>query len=450
MSETIFALSSGHPPSGIAIVRVSGNRAGSVLVTLNGGAVDSILPQPRQVVRRRLFRPGDPSDILDEALVVWMPGPATFTGEDCLELHLHGGRAVVSAILDAVGSLPQLRMAEPGEFSRRAYENGKLDLSKAEGLADLIAAETEAQRRQALRQLGGSLGQQCLNWKDELKSALAHMEATIDFSDEELPDSLDEGARTRITAILTQIQGSLDDAHRGERVRDGLRVVIMGPPNAGKSSLLNLLAGRDAAIVSEQAGTTRDVIEVHMEIGGFSVALSDTAGLRDSDDAVEQEGVRRAHLEAEGADFRIVVFDGKAWPAYDVLSTGWLGDDAIGVVNKIDLMPEAESANCRIGEFLLTGISVQDGDGIQGLLDELEGKIATRWGQTEGAIITRARHREALIECESHLRRTLSAAGSEFWAEDLRLSMRSLGRIVGQVDVESVLDVIFSEFCIGK
>jgi tRNA modification GTPase len=446
-SPTIFALSSGHPPSGIAVVRVSGDRAGAVI----GALCDGDPPKARLMARRRLCRPGNPSDVLDDALVVWMPGPNTFTGEDCAEFHVHGGRAVVAAVLDALGSISGLRMAQPGEFSRRAYENGKLDLSEAEGLADLIAAETEAQRRQALRQLDGSLGEQCLNWQNELKGALAHMEATIDFSDEDLPDSLDTGARDRIEGVLRQVQKSLDDANRGERLRDGLRVAIVGPPNAGKSSLLNLLAGREAAIVSEHAGTTRDIIEVHMEIGGYSVALSDTAGLRDSadtTDAIEQEGVRRAHAQAENADFRIVVFDGVTWPTHDPLSAAWLGDDALGVVNKTDILDQP--ADFQLNEIALAGISVHTGEGVDALLGGLEEKIAARWGQAEGAIITRARHREALSNCADHLDRTLKASGSELWAEDLRLAMRALGRVVGQVGVEDVLDVIFSEFCIGK
>ena len=447
MSATIFALSSGHPPSGIAVIRVSGDQAGAALRALT--VPD--LPKARFVSRQQLHRPGGPgdaSDVLDDALVIWMPGPTTFTGEDCAEFHVHGGRAVVAAVLAALGTVPGLRLAQPGEFSRRAYENGKLDLSEAEGLADLIAAETEAQRRQAMRQLDGSLGQQCLGWQDQLKSALAHMEATIDFSDEELPDSLDGGARDQIASVLAQIRQSLDDANRGERLRDGLRVAIVGPPNAGKSSLLNRLAGREAAIVSEHAGTTRDVIEVHLEMGGYSVALSDTAGLRDSDDSIEQEGVRRAESQAEDADFRIVVLDGGDWPRVDALTTKWLDQDAIGVVNKTDLMDQP--TDLQLNGSILAGISVQSGEGVEDLIDQLEGKIAARWGQAEGAIITRARHREALTECSDHLQRTLGAAGSELWAEDLRLSMRALGRVVGQVGVEDVLDVIFSEFCIGK
>ncbi|MBT4040744.1 MAG: tRNA uridine-5-carboxymethylaminomethyl(34) synthesis GTPase MnmE [Rhodospirillales bacterium] len=448
MSTTIFALSSGPPPSGIAVIRVSGDQAGAALRALT--VPD--LPKARFVSRQQLHRPdaasGDTSDALDDALVIWMPGPATFTGEDCAEFHVHGGRAVVAAVLAALGTVPGLRLAHPGEFSRRAYENGKLDLSEAEGLADLIAAETEAQRRQAMRQLDGSLGQQCLSWQGQLKSALAHMEATIDFSDEELPDSLDGGARDQIAGVLDQVRQSLDDANRGERLRHGLRVAIVGPPNAGKSSLLNRLAGREAAIVSEHAGTTRDVIEVHLEMGGYSVALSDTAGLRDSDDSIEQEGVRRAESQAEEADFRIVVLDGGDWPHVDPLATKWLDQDAIGVVNKTDLLDR--DADLQLNGLVLTGISVQSGEGVEGLIDQLEDKIAARWGQAEGAIITRARHREALTECAEHLQRTLGAAGSELWAEDLRLSMRALGRVVGQVGVEDVLDVIFSEFCIGK
>jgi len=448
---TIFAVSSGQPPVGVCIIRVSGPQAGLAIEQLTGAGA----PTPRKMVRRRVHAPNQPDALIDDALMVWFPAPASFTGEDCVEFHVHGGRAVVAAVLAALSSLSGFALAEPGAFSRRAFENGKLDLSEAEGLADLIAAETEAQRKQALRQLEGRLGSLCLAWQHRLKSARAHMEATIDFSDEELPDSLDEGARGELGDVLAEIIRHLDDGGRGELVRDGVRIAILGPPNAGKSSLLNYLAARDAAIVSEQAGTTRDVIEVHLDLGGYPAIVADTAGLRDSDDVVEQEGVRRAMNKAEAADIRLVIFDGAHWPNTDPMSApmtaAMVEQGAIGIVNKIDLIGTAGAPE----DFMLEGkrlygISVKTGDGIDTFLSDLTQNIASRVSGGDNAVVTRARHREALRACCDHLQRCLSATGSEFWAEDLRLAMRALGRVVGQVGVEDVLDIIFSEFCIGK
>lgn len=406
-------------------------------------------PAPRRMVRCRVHKPDDPEAVIDDALAVWFPGPQSSTGEDCVEFHVHGGRAVASAMLAALGDMDGLALAEPGAFSKRAFENGKLDLSAAEGLADLIAAETEAQRVQALRQLEGGLGAKCLDWQSRLKAALAHMEATIDFSDEELPDTLDDGARGELAAVRDEIAAHLDDKGRGERIRDGIHIAIVGPPNAGKSSLLNCLAARDAAIVSEHAGTTRDVIEVHLDLGGYAATVADTAGLRASDDAIEREGVRRALDRAEQADIRIVVLDGAQWPETDAIVSDLIDDDTLGVVNKTDLIDEDARPLTSNGTQLL-GISVETGEGIDGLLSVLGGMIKQRCGGGEAAVVTRARHREALNGCRDSLERALSVIGAELWAEDLRLAMRELGRVVGQVGVEDVLDIIFSEFCIGK
>jgi len=436
---TIYAVSSGQPPAGVCVIRISGPQAGTALTQLTGRAT----PPPRHLARRAIHAPEAPEELIDEALAAWFPGPASFTGEDCAELHVHGGRAVVAAVLAALSSLPGFSLAEPGAFSKRAFENGKLDLSAAEGRADLIAAETEAQRKQALRQLEGSLGSLCLDWQDRLKAALAYMEATIDFSEEELPDTLDDGARETLGAVGSEIARHLDDGGRGELIRDGVRIAIVGPPNAGKSSLLNCLAARDAAIVSEQAGTTRDVIEVHLDLGGFPVIVADTAGLRHSDDTVEQEGVRRAVDRAQTADIRLVVFDGARWPQMDPMATALLDDDGLGIVNKTDLI------DGPVGEPLC-GVSVKTGEGIDPFLARLESKVAARFAGGETVVVTRARHRQALQSSCEHLQRALSAKGAEFWAEDLRLAMRALGQVVGQVGVEDVLDIIFSEFCIGK
>ncbi len=446
-NETIYALSSGLPPAGVAVIRVSGPQAGEALRALTDR---DELPEPRKLSRYRFSRPDGASDIIDEAMAAWFPGPSSFTGEDCVELHTHGGRAVVMAVLDALQGMAGLRMAEPGEFTRRAFDNAKLDLSEAEGLADLIAAETEAQRCQAVRQMEGELGALCLDWRSRLINALAHMEATIDFSDEDLPDILDDNARDAIVSVRTDIMRSLDDGRRGERIRDGIRVAIVGPPNAGKSSLLNLLARRDAAIVSEHAGTTRDIIEVHMDIAGYPVVVSDTAGLRESGDVVEQEGIRRARKAAEGADVRVVMFDGKSWPQIDDISADIMsaGDSTIGLLNKTDAMSGA--GPYQLCNTTLLGISVKTGEGIEGLMQTLETMLAEQYGTFSGSVVTRARHREAFTACAAHLARALEVQGAELWAEDLRLAMRELGRVVGQVGVEDLLDVIFSEFCIGK
>lgn len=454
MSDTIYALSSGFLPSGIAVVRISGDRATDAVSALCPAG----LPAPRMLMRRTLVSPGDGRTVLDEGMVVWMPEPATVSGEDYAELHLHGGRAVVAAVLDALGGVRGCRMAEAGEFSRRAFDNGKLDLSAAEGLADLIASETEAQRRQALRQLGGHLSRQCRVWQDALTGALAHMEATIDFSDDELPDDLDDSARATIERVHGEVAACLNDTQAGERIREGIRIAIVGPPNAGKSSLLNALAGRNAVITSEQAGTTRDVIEVNMEIGGYAVVLSDTAGLRDSDDAVEREGVRRAREAAAQADLRLVVIDGLAWPDHDAASLAWLDEKGIGVISKADIVAAPVGGAAQAGRTVngqaLMPVSATTGAGLAALLDRLHREIANRWGDgtgdSEAVVITRVRHREAMEACREHLARTLTARGSELWAEDLRLALRALGRIVGHVGVEDILDVIFGEFCIGK
>ena len=441
---TIFALSSGHPPAGLAVIRVSGDRASEAIESLCG----KLPGEPRKLIRGILQFPGTPDQKIDDGLWVWFPGPKSFTGEDCVEFHIHGGRAVIAAMLDALGSMSDFRMAEPGEFTRRAFDNGKLDLSEAEGLSDLIAARTEAQRKQALRQLEGRLGHLCGQWRDQLKSALAHMEATIDFSDEDLPDTLDAGARENLENIRNDINNALSDSGRGESIRDGISVAIIGPPNAGKSSLLNTLAQRDAAIVSHQPGTTRDVIEVQLDLGGFPVILSDTAGLRVTEDAIEQEGVRRAQNTAEGADLTLVMFDGETWPDYDPSLIDYLGADSMALINKVDLLKQ--SHRFTINEVDLLPISVKTGAGLETFMRALQVSLDERFGVREDAIITRHRHRENLTNCEQYLTRCLSASGSELWAEDLRLAMRELGRVVGQVGVEDLLDVIFSEFCIGK
>jgi tRNA modification GTPase len=400
------------------------------------------LPPPRVAQRQRLVDP-DSSDTLDDGIVLWFPASRSPTGEDVAELHLHGSRAVLAAVMQALTRLG-LRLAEPGEFTRRAFLNGKLDLLQAEAVADLAAAETEAQRRQALRQLGGELGDIYRSWRDRLTRILAHLEAAIDFPDEDLPREIEDRVLAETEGLAAEIEHHLADGHRGERLRDGIDVAIIGPPNAGKSSLLNRIARRDAAITSPVAGTTRDVIEVAIDLGGYLVVLADTAGLRETGDAIEREGNRRAIRRAEQSEVRLFVFD-VAHPAEAAGAAGWPGANTILVANKIDLVP---SIGIDLPGSVLP-ISALTGEGIDKLLAVLGERVAQTYC-VEAPLLTRARHRQALEEAAASLRRSFSAIFPELRAEDLRFALRCLGRIIGVVDVEDLLDVIFRDFCIGK
>ena len=386
--------------------------------------------------------------------MLWFPAPASFTGEDVAEFHVHGGPAVVARLLDALGEVPDLRPAAAGEFTRRAFDNGKLDLTQVEGLADLINAETESQRRQALRQMEGALGRLYEDWRERLIGALAHIEAEIDFPDENLPTGISEVATHNILSLYSELLLHLDDRRRGERLRDGLHIAIVGPPNVGKSSLLNLLAQRDAAIVSTTAGTTRDVIEVHLDIAGYPVIVADTAGLREDAEAIEGEGVRRARARAAAADLTLALFDAACWPRLDDATLRLVDANCIAVVNKIDLRPLDPGATIAGRPAL--AVSVTAGTGIAALLAAVEDAVKQRLGGVAAVpALTRARHREALASCAGALERLLDRARSaapaaELIAEDARLAARALGRITGRVDVEDVLDVVFADFCIGK
>ena len=449
-SATIFALASGGGRAGVAVVRVSGTQAGAVLAGLMGAEGKASETLPRHAVFSRLVDPTS-GDGLDNGLVIWFPGPASFTGEDVAEFHVHGGAAVISGILNALSRMDGLRTAEPGEFTRRAFENGKMDLTAAEGLADLVEAETEAQRKQALRQLEGGLGRVYQSWRERLLSALAHSEAAIDFSDEDLPEDIAATAREEIAGLEHEIADHLADKRRGERLRDGLMIAIIGPPNAGKSSLLNLLSQRDAAIVSETAGTTRDVIEVHLDLGGYPVTLADTAGLRDDGgDAVEMEGIRRARRKAEDADLRLAVFDGQHWPVPDPSTAALVDADTLAAINKCDLGDL--QAPLEINGQAALAVSALTGDGIDDLLSAVAKRVAGMMDAGGSPALTRARHREALQDCREALGRYLKGPemSPELAAEDLRLAARALGRITGRVDVDDILDVIFRDFCIGK
>ncbi|MBL8709211.1 MAG: tRNA uridine-5-carboxymethylaminomethyl(34) synthesis GTPase MnmE [Rhodospirillaceae bacterium] len=440
-ADTIFALATPAGRSGIAVFRLSGPRCGEVLESLTKRA----FPAPRMAARRRLYdADGVP---LDDALVVYFKGPASFTGEDVVELHVHGGPAIIAAVAKALGDR-ELRLAEAGEFTRRAFDHGKLDLVEIEGLADLIAAETEAQRRQALRQAEGALSTLYEDWRGALISALARIEAAIDFPDEDLPGGLMELVDETMRALAEGIEQHLADGHRGEMLREGLSVAILGAPNVGKSSLLNRLAGREAAIVSARAGTTRDIIEVKLDLAGYPVLVADTAGLRQSEDEIEQEGVRRALKRAEYADLRLIVFDGATWPDFDPDVAAQIDAEAIVVLNKAELAKGADRAEIA-GRSLLP-VSALTGLGIEDLVAALTAKAAAALSPGAQPALTRMRHRAALERCLGALNRGLGAPVVELKAEDLRLAVQALGRITGRVEVDDVLDLIFREFCIGK
>ena len=441
--ETIFALSSGGARAAIAVVRVSGPAAGEALARIGGAP----LPEARRAALRR-FRQPETGEAIDRGLALWLPAPGSATGEDMAEFHVHGGHAVLAALSRALAGVPGLRPAEPGEFTRRAFEAGRLDLTEAEGIADLVAAETEAQRRQALVQMEGGLHRLYDGWRERLMALRANVEAAIDFSDQELGGDPMAAAAPGLAALAREIAAHLDDARRGERLRDGFCIAIVGAPNAGKSSLLNRLAGRDAAIVSTRAGTTRDVVEVRLDLGGWPVTLADTAGLRESGDEIESEGVRRALARAASADLSLVVFDAARWPEADPQSVALLGAGALAVLNKTDLL--AGPAPSAIADHPARGVSCLTGAGIDGLLEALAGEIARRYPAGGAPAMTRARHRAAVMECRDALVRAMDGPADERLAEELRLAARALGRITGRIDVEAVLDLVFRDFCIGK
>lgn len=453
--DTIFALSSGRPPAAIAVIRVSGPNARAALEQLAGR-----VPEPRKAGLARVRDPQS-GEMIDEALALWFPGPNSETGEDTVELQLHGGRAVIAATLAALGGIEGFRPAEAGEFTRRAFENGRLDLTAVEGLADLIGAETEAQRRQAYRQMKGLLGQRAETWRTRLIEALALVEARIDFSDEaDVPEDLMGPALKIARELRDEMATALAEAGRGERLREGLVVAIAGPPNAGKSTLLNRIAKREAAIVSPVAGTTRDVIEVHLDLDGYPVTLMDTAGIRDSDDPVEQEGVRRARDRVSEADLVLWVEDAQARSRTTDIGasrTDVSKDAATWLVrNKIDLLaPNIKSEqNNELKEHTIAiyNISATTGLGLAGLLADLA-EFAKSYFGSESALLTRERHQNALKTAEVSLARALAEGRSgreDIVAEELRSAALQLGRLTGRVDVEDVLDVIFRDFCIGK
>lgn len=448
---TIVALASGAGRAGVAVIRLSGPQAGAVLEALTASA----LPQPRVSTLVRLRNPTSGEE-LDQGLALWFPGPASFTGEDVAELHVHGGPAVIEAVVGAclaAGARP----AEPGEFTRRAFENGRLDLAQAEGLADLVEAETEGQRRQALRQSKGALSAVYEGWRARLIEAAALIEAEIDFPDEGLPGALAQRAEPILSSLVAEMGSHLDDSHRGERIRDGYRIAIIGAPNAGKSSLLNALARREAAIVSEIPGTTRDVIEVRLVLGGFPVWVADTAGLREAADAVEAEGVRRALARAEEADLRLGLVDGQSEASEAVAMLDRLRPGDLLVSTKRDIphgaaFYEAFMAYEDAGLDYPAWVSAKTGEGISELEAAITARVIEALSHEEAPALTRARHRRLVEQAKAALGRAIPAlaAGPELAAEEIRVAVTALGRLTGRIDVEDLLDEIFSSFCIGK
>lgn len=448
MRDTIFALATAPGRAAVAVVRLSGPGAGEALAALAGAR-----PPPREARLRRLTTPDGVA--IDEALVLWLPGSGSYTGEDSAELHLHGGQAVVEAALAALAALG-LRPAEPGEFTRRAFENGRLDLTQAEAVADLVDAETEAQRRQALEQLGGALGRRHEAWRAELVEALGVLEAAIDFPDEDLPANVASRARPPLERLVTALDAALADADRGERVRTGMRIALIGAPNAGKSRLFNALVGRDAAIVTGTPGTTRDVIEAPLVLGGYKAVLADMAGLRPASASIEAEGVRRARAWAEDAALRIWVVDASAragaWREAEALVRA--GD--VLALNKTDRRPGADRAaaleRAAAAGLETMEVSALTGEGVERLSGRLAARAAEAASGGEFPAATNARHRALLAEARDHLGRALAVLddGAELAAEDARLAARALARVTGRIDPEDVLGHIFASFCIGK
>jgi tRNA modification GTPase len=445
--QTIFALATPPGRSGVAVVRVSGPQAWASFAALRGKRAGQEIA-PRQAGLFKLSHPVS-RETIDQALVIAFAAPASFTGEDVVEYHLHGSPAVVQSMLSALQVIAGHRMAEPGEFTRRAFENGKIDLTAAEAIADLIDAQTQAQKIQALAQMEGALSKLYHRWAAELTRALAHLEADIEFPDEDLPEGVNPQVLESVQAMIAEIAAHLDDNRRGERLRDGIQVAVIGAPNAGKSSLVNALAQRDVAIVSNLPGTTRDVIEVHLEIDGYPVILADTAGLRpeqladSGQDAIESEGIRRALQRAASADIRILLFDGTL-ESPDPHTLGLIDEGALIVVNKSDQTRRLQGLEGAIN------VSAETGKGLMELINALSQRVEGLIGRQETPSLTRARHRAALEACTESLRRSCKAPLPELMAEDIRLAVRDLGRITGRVDVEDLLDVIFRDFCIGK
>ena len=442
---TIFALSTGPGISGIAIVRISGEDTIKVIKLLTNASI----PEPRVATLRKINKINT-SELIDEGIILWFPGPHSYTGEDMAEFHIHGSKAVIDALHSSISQIENCRLAEPGEFTKLAFQNGKINLLKAESIADLISAETEIQRQQAVKIMDGQSSETFNSLREKLLKILSNIEAKIDFPDEDLPQDILNNTKKISSEVILSIKKILNDQRVGERIREGFKIAIIGPTNAGKSSLLNLLSNRDVAIVSEVAGTTRDVIETHLNIEGYPVVVSDTAGIRDSKNEIEKKGIKLALDNAENADLKLIIIDAKSIDFKGVLKE-LLDEKAILVVNKSDLLKEDLSSEIKNFEHVL--ISVKNNFNIEDLIIKIKNKLKNKFITSEDILITRERHRQHLEKCLNYLKRfeeKNEAQDFDKAAEDLRLATRHLGMIVGKVDVEEILGSIFNDFCIGK
>ena len=442
---TIYALSSGPGVSGIAVIRISGKETAKALKLLTGKK----LPAPRVATLRKINKINN-SELIDEGIILWFPGPGSYTGEDMAEIQVHGSKAVIEALHSSISSLENCRLAEPGEFTKLAFQNGKINLLKAESIADLISSETEIQRQQAIKIMNGKSAVQFELLRKKLLKILSHVEAKIDFPDEDLPSNMSKEIRKSSEEVLKSIEKILDDQKVGERIREGFKIAILGPTNAGKSSLLNHLSNRDVAIVSETAGTTRDVIETHLNIDGYPVIVSDTAGIRESKNEIEKKGIKLSLNRAEEADLKLVVVDVKNLDFTDVLK-GLLDKNAILVINKSDLLEG--DINSEIKKLNHVLISIKKNLNIDKLILKIKDNLKNKFITSDDILITRERHRYHLQQCLEYLKNFDEKNEIEDFdkaAEDLRLATKHLGMIVGKVDVEEILGSIFNDFCIGK
>ena len=442
---TIFALSSGPGVSGVAVVRISGPEASNVIKSLTGKEI----PKPRMATLRKINNINT-SELIDEGIIIWFPGPQSYTGEDLAEIHVHGGKAVVLALQNEIAKVQNCRLAEPGEFTKIAFQNGKINLLKAESVADLISAETEIQRQQAAKIMKGKSSEKFNQLREKLLKLLSFVEAKIDFPEEDIPEENLTRIKLDSADVLNEINKILDDQKVGEIIREGFKIAIIGPTNAGKSSLLNNLSNREVAIVSEIAGTTRDVIETHLNIDGYPVILSDTAGIRNSKDEIEKKGIKLSLDKAENADLKLVVVDAKSIDLSGFLND-LIKDNAILVINKSDLLNKKLDRSIVELDHVL--ISLKDNLNVDKLISKIKNKLNNKFISDEDILITRERHRQHLVQCADHLKSFLDKNDKKDFdkaAEDLRLATRHLGMIVGKVDVEELLGSIFNDFCIGK
>ncbi len=442
---TIYALSTGPGVSGIAVIRISGPETKFAIEQLTNRP----LPMPRVATLRKINKINT-SELIDEGIILWFPGPESYTGEDMAEIQVHGSKAVIDALHSSISNIENCRLAEPGEFTKLAFQNGKINLLKAESIADLISSETEIQRQQAIKIMNGKSSDQFNFLREKLLKVLSHVEAKIDFPDEDLPNNILNEIKKSSDEVLINIEKILNDQKVGERIREGFKIAILGPTNAGKSSLLNHLSNRDVAIVSEIAGTTRDVIETHLNIDGYPVIVSDTAGIRDSKNEIEKKGIKLSLNRAEEADLKLVVVDGKSLDFTDVLK-GLLDENAILVINKLDLLDEEIDPEIKKLNHVL--ISIKENLNIDELILKIKNNLKNKFITSDDILITRERHRQHLKQCLEHLKNFNKKNEVEDFdkaAEDLRLATRHLGMIVGKVDVEEILGSIFNDFCIGK